>query len=171
MTEETVEMEDSGDGSKRADAMELVGRYSTGLGAASLFTIPLVELVIVPAFHLKMIRDLAHLYGRAFSEDLVKSILATVMGAGFVVAGGRVLGSLLRGLPVIGPLSGVISATVLSGTTTYCIGKLFVEHFETGGTLLSIDADKMRAHYEELINAPKPVRKAPLEKNYVGIKP
>jgi hypothetical protein len=35
----------------------------------------------------------------------------------------------------------------ISGGMTYAIGKVFVQHFESGGTLLDFQPEKMRKYY------------------------
>ena len=156
---------------KREEANRLVKKYTGLLGAAGIIPVPLVELAVVPGFQLKMVRDLSNLYGLQYSESLVKSVLASITGVGFVMASTRVVSSVLKGIPGIGQISGVLSSTVLGGTSTYAIGKVFIEHFETGGTLLSMDADKMKAHYESILNAPPPKKKPKPVINYSGVKP
>jgi hypothetical protein len=32
---------------------------------------------------------------------------------------------------------------------TYAIGRVFIHHFELGGTLLNFDADKLRSYFRE----------------------
>ena len=38
----------------------------------------------------------------------------------------------------------------VGGATTYAVGKVFIEHFESGGTFLDFDPEKMRDHFQEL---------------------
>ena len=62
------------------------------------------------------------------------------------LAGGFV-GPLLRSLPLIG---GPLAALALPATTnavTYAIGKVFIQHFESGGTFLDFDPEKVRDYF------------------------
>jgi len=38
---------------------------------------------------------------------------------------------------------------LFTGASTYAIGNLFIRHFESGGTLLNMDPQKMREHFKE----------------------
>jgi hypothetical protein len=35
----------------------------------------------------------------------------------------------------------------LAGALTHAVGELFIMHFEAGGTLLTFEVEKMRAHF------------------------
>ena len=35
-----------------------------------------------------------------------------------------------------------------AAAVTWAMGRIFIQHFETGGTLLDFDADKMREHFQ-----------------------
>jgi hypothetical protein len=37
----------------------------------------------------------------------------------------------------------------LAGASTYAVGRVFIQHFECGGTILSFDPEKVRAHFEK----------------------
>ena len=42
----------------------------------------------------------------------------------------------------------------------YAMGQLFVQHFESGGTFLTFDPEKVRGHYAELFEEGKELAKA-----------
>jgi uncharacterized protein (DUF697 family) len=64
-------------------------------------------------------------------------------GAGYAVA------STVKSFPVLGSLFGIGTVAVISGASTYAIGKVFIRHFEEGGTLLSFDSAKAKEHFQE----------------------
>ena len=59
-----------------------------------------------------------------------------------------VLPPVLKFVPVVGSLLAAVSAPAFTGASTYALGRVFVLHFESGGTFLTLDPDKVRAHYE-----------------------
>jgi hypothetical protein len=67
------------------------------------------------------------------------------------------LASLAKAVPGLGTATGVITVSVLGGATTYAIGSVFVQHFESGGTLLDFDAKKMRAYFSTKLEEGKAV--------------
>jgi len=52
--------------------------------------------------------------------------------------------STLKFVPVIGTLAAVFVMPVLSAGATYAIGKAFIQHFESGGTLLDFNPPDYR---------------------------
>jgi membrane protein YqaA with SNARE-associated domain len=48
-------------------------------------------------------------------------------------------------------------ASLLGGATTYAIGSVFAQHFESGGTLLDFDAKKMRSYFSNKLAEGKDV--------------
>ena len=47
-------------------------------------------------------------------------------------------------LKIVGTLFGVISVSAFAAAGTYAVGRLFVAHFESGGTLLDLDVERAR---------------------------
>jgi len=59
------------------------------------------------------------------------------------------LASALKAIPLIGQTAGSLSLSVLGGGTTYAIGKVFVQHFESGGTFLDFDPKSVRTYFRQ----------------------
>ena len=67
----------------------------------------------------------------------------------------------------MGQTVGILSMSILCGSSTYALGKVFTQHFESGGTLLDFDPDKMREYYQGQLEQGKVIAK----QTYAGIKP
>ena len=136
-------------------ATQLVDRFSLWSGAAGLIPIPLVDVVAVGGVQLQMLRKLSEIYGIAFSENQGKSFLASVVGAvipaSTATSAGMGVGSLVKGLPGVGWAIGALTMPVFSACTTWVIGKVFIQHFASGGTLLDFNPPD----YREFIKAQK----------------
>ncbi|ETR71321.1 MAG: hypothetical protein OMM_08199 [Candidatus Magnetoglobus multicellularis str. Araruama] len=65
------------------------------------------------------------------------------------------LASLLKVIPVIGATTGAIALPVTAGAMTYAVGKVFSQHFATGGTLLNFDPEKVKDYYREMFQEGK----------------
>jgi len=52
--------------------------------------------------------------------------------------------SLMKGLPGVGTAIGALSMPVFSAGVTYVIGKVFIQHFASGGTLLDFNPPDYR---------------------------
>jgi len=73
--------------------------------------------------------------------------------AAVVTGGGRGIGaaSAVKFVPILGMLASAVVMPVLSAGATYGIGKAFIQHFKTGGTLLDFNPPD----YREFIKSQK----------------
>jgi uncharacterized protein (DUF697 family) len=126
--------------------------WSAGLGLIPVTLVNWGSLLII---QVNMLRVLSKSYGVPFRKEPVKKIVAVLIGSTAVLpaTGASIL---LRNLPLVGlPLS-VASLPIFSGAFTYAVGKNFVQHFESGGTFLTFNPDKVREHFmAELENGKK----------------
>jgi uncharacterized protein (DUF697 family) len=119
---------------------ELVALYSRWSAAAGVMPVPVVGAVAVGALQLKMIAALAEHYGVAFNHEVGKSLLAAVIGSTTAV---RLASSVV-------PLLGLATGPALGYASTWAIGRVFVNHFEAGGTLANADPAKMKKEFQQL---------------------
>ncbi len=131
-------------------AQKLVRRnvyWALGLG---LVPFPLIDIVALTGVQVKMIAELSALYGVKFSEERARAaVVALTTGLGSVALAGAIAGSLFKLVPVLGTLAGAVGVPVFGGAMTHALGRLFVMHYESGGTLLTFDADRMRDHFRK----------------------
>jgi uncharacterized protein (DUF697 family) len=145
-------------------ASHLVDRLSLWSGAAGLIPVPLVDMAAVGGVQLHMLRRLSEIYGVPFSENRGKSILTSLVGAVIPASAATTTASLMKGLPVIGTAIGVLTMPVVSAGATWVIGKVFIQHFASGGTLLDFNLPDyrgfIRTQREKLGTRPGAVRPA-----------
>jgi uncharacterized protein (DUF697 family) len=118
-------------------AKDLVKKYMWWTMGAGLIPIPFVDLVAVSGVQIKMLKDISVIYEVKFNENAGKSIISALLGSivpNALASGG--IGSLIKLIPIVGPLAGGVSMSIFSGAATYAIGKIFIQHFEAGGTFL-----------------------------------
>lgn len=117
---------------------------------AGLIPVPFIDLVAVSGVQLKMLAEISKIYGVEFQETRGKAIIASLIG--YVVPStlsfGSV-GSLLKAIPVVGQLVGAPSMVLFCGASTYALGKVFIQHFESGGTFLSFEPAKVKEHFQQ----------------------
>ena len=117
--------------------------------ALGLVPVPVFDMVAVVATQLKMIHALSRVYGVKFTENIAKSIVLSLIGGILPVGAAASVGSLLKTIPGLGSLAGSASVSLLAGALTFAVGKVFVQHFESGGTLLDFDPSKVRDRFRE----------------------
>ena len=131
--------------SKRDSANEIVRNHVLWSMGAGILPIPLADVAAVTAIQLNMIRRLCEKYDVDYSESLGKSLI-TALVAGTAA---RIGASIIKGVPVFGPLLGSLPMSLMSGASTYAVGQVFISHFEANGTLENFDIDTWRRTYEE----------------------
>lgn len=125
-------------------ASRLVDRLSLWSGAAGLIPLPLVDTVTVGGIQLHMLRRLSEIYGVPFSENRGKSILGSVVGAMIPSTTSTAASSLIKFLPGIGTAIGQLTMAAVSAPATWILGKVFIQHFASGGTLLDFNPPDYR---------------------------
>ena len=143
----------------RADQAEALIRRNVlwSLGAGFV-PIPFLDVLAIMGVQVKMLRSLAGLYELKFSDGLAKKLIGTLLGSiGVVGIGGMIGGSLAKFIPAIGTTLGLLTVPVLSGAVTHATGKVFMMHFEAGGTLLTFDPQVMRAYFKQEFEKAKEV--------------
>ncbi len=134
---------------KNNSAQKLVKNYMWFSMGAGLIPVPFLDLATISGVQLKMLCDLTNMYNIPFSENKGKSIVTALLGS--VVPNslvGSSVGSLLKMIPVIGTIMGGISLSIFAGAATYAIGKVFIQHYEAGGTLLDFNPAEMNEFFK-----------------------
>lgn len=139
-------------------ASQIIRNHAIVSVVSGVMPIPLVGVGLMGAVHLRMIRELARLYKVEFSEQRAKSIIGSVLG---ISAAGAAM-TVFRLVPILN----VIGGLTVPSAATYALGKVFVEHFESGGTFLTFDPARGKALYEKTL-----AEKSAAGESYAGIKP
>ena len=134
-----------------ASAETTVKGYAVGsLAVAPLVPVPLLDLAALAALQLVMVSSLAAAYElKCLPSTKLKSVISTFLGWTIAASISPYLGYLLRGVPLIGSVAGAMSLTALYAASTYATGKVFIQHFESGGTFLTFNPDDVRDYYEK----------------------
>jgi uncharacterized protein (DUF697 family) len=141
----------SGTSNREEIATKLVDRFALWSGAAGLIPVPIVDAVAVGGVQLQMLRKLSQVYDVAFSENRGKALIASLAGSAIPATSGIGAASLLKSIPVVGTAISSVVMPTLSAGFTYAIGKVFIQHFSSGGTLLDFNPPD----YREFIKSQK----------------
>jgi len=119
--------------------------WSVGAGVIPL---PLLDAAATAAVQIRMLKQLADLYEVPFHEDRIKNICSALVGGlGAPVVGGAIGVSAVKFVPVIGPMVALLAFPASSAALTYAVGKVFVQHFASGGTFLDFDPKTVREYF------------------------
>jgi uncharacterized protein (DUF697 family) len=117
---------------------------------AGFVPVPLLDAGLASFVQLKMLSDLAYNYELPFSRDMVKSIVATLLGYLSVnTLRNSLITSMVKSLPYAN-IVGIMTMPVYAGAVTYAIGKIFVSHFESGGSFKNFNPKKNKNLFNEL---------------------
>jgi uncharacterized protein (DUF697 family) len=131
------------------EALRLVNTYMGWSVGAGLIPLPLLDLAAITGVQLKMIHSISQLYGVPFARDAAKSIIGALVGGGSSTALAVPAASALKFVPIVGQIAGTLTEPALAAATTYALGKVFIQHYETGGNLLNFNAHDLRQYYQE----------------------
>jgi uncharacterized protein (DUF697 family) len=129
-------------------AKEIVKKYALYAGGAGLIPIPFLDFAAITGVEIKMLSELAKVYGVPFDADRVRPIVASLIGGyASTKLGYGVGGTLIKGIPVIGPILGVLAVPSFGAGLSWAVGKVFIQHFASGGTFLDFDPETVRMHF------------------------
>lgn len=134
---------------KKAMGNDIVRKRVYASVGAGFVPIPIFDILALSGIQVEMVAKLAALYEIPFKKDIVKTAISALVGGVLPVAVAPVMSSLFKLIPVIGYTTSAVTMSVTGGASTYAVGKVFIQHFESGGTLLNFNADKVKKYYNE----------------------
>jgi uncharacterized protein (DUF697 family) len=137
---------------ERTQRSEKIIKDHVLLGVASgLIPGPAVDMAVAFGVQLAMLKRLSTLYGVPFTRNLAKgavtSLLASVGGVG---VGAIAAVSAIKVVPGLGTAVGVAGSSVSLGAFTYAVGKVFAQHFESGGTFIDLNPRAYRDYFRDM---------------------
>jgi uncharacterized protein (DUF697 family) len=139
-----------------AEAARVISTAVKWSAAAAIVPVPYFDLLALGAVQVKMVRDLAQVYGLEAEGETLKGVISALLGtlAPAAVSGG-LLGSALKVIPIGGTIVGSVGLAAFGSAATYAIGKIFVAHFDQGGTVKSFSAEAIEADLKKAFAAAK----------------
>ncbi|MGH8477405.1 MAG: YcjF family protein [Methylococcales bacterium] len=153
--------------SRTVRANKIVRNFALGSILVGAIPFPVIDMATLTAVQLTMLHSLSKVYDVEFSEQLGKSLIATLAGGGVSLSVSSNFASLAKAVPGFGTVTGMVSFSAFGSTSTYAIGKVFVKHFESGGTFLDLDPERVREYYAQQFQEGK----SELKENSPGKKP
>tara|TARA_B100000929_G_scaffold261392_1_gene226151 strand:- start:388 stop:933 length:546 start_codon:yes stop_codon:yes gene_type:complete len=140
------------DESTESEALTIVRNYCIASGAIGFIPVPMVDLAALTGVQLKMLHSLAQVYNVPFKSSWAKSAVASLVGGSAPLLAGRSTASMLKSVPGIGTGLAMITQPALSSACTYAVGKVFIQHFSSGGTFLTFNPAQVREYFSNLFN-------------------
>jgi uncharacterized protein (DUF697 family) len=125
---------------KRPLAQKTLRRHVPIAVGTGLIPLPFADLAALSGLQLKLLADLAKIYGVPFSKSESQTIVTSLLGSvGGTVVTTAAVGSLAKFVPGIGGLLSLTTLPAASGMFTWALGQTMIDHFEQGGTLTDFD--------------------------------
>lgn len=147
-------MADSDKNPRGAHADTIIRNHVIWSMGAGLIPVLIADVFAVSALQLDMIRQLCRAYDQDFSETQGKAIVTSLTSSTLARLGAR---SLIKLIPGVGSIIGGMTVSIFAGASTYALGEVFKKHFDSGGTILDFDPDRLKKYYQEKFEKGKKV--------------
>jgi uncharacterized protein (DUF697 family) len=139
-------------------ALGAVKNYVWLAMGAGLIPVPLADWVAVSGVQLKMLAAISVIYEVPYRANTGKAVIASMCGfiLPHTLAFGWI-GSVIKAIPVVGVLAGMPAMALFSGASAYALGKVFIQHFESGGTFLNFEPEQVKTYFQEQFEEGKKV--------------
>ena len=120
---------------RRSQAHAIVERYANFSAVGGIIPLPLVNVAAVTTLIVRMVKLLSNHYGVAYQHGRARALVVGLAAGSMPTTASAVTTSTLT---YIVPGVNLLGLAVSSVTASVCargIGRRFVEHFESGGTL------------------------------------
>lgn len=145
---------DKDKGAREKHADTVIRNHVIWSMGAGLIPILVADIFAVSALQLDMIRQLCKVYDIDFKETQGKALVTSLTSSTLARIGAR---SLIKLIPGVGSVLGGATVSIFAGASTYALGEVFKLHFETGGTILDFDPDRLSKKYREMFEKGKKV--------------
>ncbi len=127
---------------RREWAQDIVQRHAAYSVVGGIVPLPLVNAASVTAINLRMVKVLSELYGVPFVRDRARAVIIALMGGIMPTGVGALTTATLLYIIPGSSLIGLAMSSVTAAACTRGIGRIFVEHFESGAMTLDVPAQR-----------------------------
>lgn len=133
---------------QKEKAEKIIKRYTLYAMGLGFIPIPILDTLSITSLQIWMIKEISKTYNIPFKKHFAKSLIGALIGS---------LGSysLLKVVPVFGISLGGSAFSISAASATYALGRVFMQHFDQGGTLLNFDPNLSRTFFLKLYNENK----------------
>ncbi|MBX9824896.1 MAG: DUF697 domain-containing protein [Xanthobacteraceae bacterium] len=129
---------------RRRMAVATVERYANWAAVGGVIPVPIANATAVTALMVRMIQSLSKLYGVPFEKNRTRAavvgLMAGVLPTGLATVAASAVTYFVPGYGLLG----LAASSVTSSAYTRHIGRLYVEHFESGSTEINFRSIVLR---------------------------
>jgi uncharacterized protein (DUF697 family) len=130
---------------RRSLARSIVERHAAYAAVGGLIPVPLANVAGITGVIVRMVKRLSDLYGVPFERDRARAVVVGLMGGAMPTGLAAVTTSTLVYIVPGSNLIGLAVSSLAGAACTRAIGRIFVEHFESGATLVDFPVEQINA--------------------------
>jgi uncharacterized protein (DUF697 family) len=125
-------------------ALAIVDRHAAYSAVGGIIPLPLANLAGVTTVIVRMVKVLSDHYGVPFERDRARAIVVGLVGGAMPTGVAAVTTSALIYILPPSALIGLAVSSITAATFTRSVGRIFIEHFESGARLEDFPANARR---------------------------
>jgi uncharacterized protein (DUF697 family) len=132
----------------RVLANQAVSNWSQWASVAGCVPVPFLGAAAIGAVQLKMISELCLIYGVPFHNKIVRSTLLSLTASTMTEYTSRGISSVVaRCVPLLGSSLAILVQPLMAYTSTYALGAVFINHFESDANINAATITKLTPLY------------------------
>lgn len=132
----------------RVLANQAVSNWSQWASVAGCVSMPFLGTAAIGAVQLKMISELCLIYDVPFHKKIVKSTLLSLTASTLTEYTSRGISSVVaRCVPLVGSSLAILVQPLMAYASTYALGAVFINHFESDATINAATITKLTPLY------------------------
>ncbi len=134
-------------------ALAIVKTWSQWAALGGTIPAPFVDVALVSSAQVKMLHVLCKHYKIPFEKKLTFTLITALMGGAMPAwLAQTITRAALKSVPVVGSVMSLTAEPAMAFAATYAIGRTFIQHFESKGTLVSFSAEKMSETFKRFLH-------------------
>ncbi len=138
---------------RRLKADQTVRDHALLASGAMVIPVLLLSMAAETTIQIRMVSRLCTLYGIEFAEHRLKTVIVAVLSG---ISAGWAAGRLMHYASLAFYFRNFWPSALLTGGVTYVIGRVFIEHFESGGGIHDLNARKATTLLAKNFTRPRP---------------
>lgn len=146
------DLENSVNISKAEKAGIILNEYTVASMTIGLIPVPLADFAALSGLQFKMIHSFSELYEQKFSENRSRTLITSLLSGALPYTFLR-MASLVKLVPGVGSVVGTSSMVTIGGASTYALGKVLTQHFESGKSLEELSPKAVKRTFSKEMQA------------------
>ena len=138
--------------SKEQEAGIILNEYTVASMTIGLIPVPLADFAALSGLQFKMIHSFSELYEQKFSKNHSRTFITSLLGGALPYTFLR-MASLVKLVPGVGHVVGTTSMVTIGGASTYALGKVLTQHFESGKSLEELSPKAAKSTFSKEMKA------------------